>query len=134
MYTRRAQPAPVEAASGYSLALRNVGRPDEAERVVVEALKRDGLSLEQDTELQMRYMSLLGDRGEGEEALRRAEVLDARLERIGALLAARLQRAPAPQRFGDAEQAPLAHDGAPDGRDGGRAGAKALQLVALTEE
>ena len=139
VYTRRTEPAPVEAASGYSLALRNVGRPDEAERVVVEALKRDGLSLEQDTELQMRYMSLLGDRGEGEEALRRAEVLDARLERIGALLAARLQQARTSilQRFGDAEQArQAAHDSVRrmDEMEVERGRAKALQLVALTEE
>ena len=79
--------------------------------MVVEALKREGLSLEQDTELQMRYMSLLGDRSEGEEALRRAEVLDSALS-IGALLAARLQQARTSilQRS-DAEQArQAAHD------------------------
>ena len=81
------------------------------------------MSLEQDSELQMRYMSLLGDRGEGEEALRRADLLGDRLERIGATLAAKVQQACANmlQRFGDPELARLtAHDTVRRMEDGSR--------------
>jgi len=139
VYKRSGEPYPVEAASGYTVVLRNLGRSDDAERVVVDALKRDGLTLEQDSELQMRYMDLLGDRGEGEEALKRSELLGRRLERIGAPLAARVQqgRAHILQRFGDPALArETAHDTVRrmDEMEVERGRAKALQLVALSEE
>jgi serine/threonine protein kinase len=139
VFDRRGEARPVELISGYSGVMRDLGRNDEAEVMLVETLQRKDLTLEQDSELQMRYMGLLSDRGAGEDALERAQALGVRVCRLGPWLAAKVQQARANvfQRFGDAQEALVtARDTVRrmNEMEVERGMARALQLVGLTEE